>query len=268
MACIRPGRTRPRVRAGWLLVPAALCCMMLPAQLLAQTLQGRVVEAAGDTPLAGAVVRLLTADGQALASAVTDAQGRFALSAGEAGEYRVAVAALGFAAATLGPVALAAAAPTTVLIRMAIEAVPIDALRVEVAARVPALERAGFYDRRRTSQGRFFERSDIEERNPRRIADMLRGIAGVRVIESGHNADVLLRAGGGMSMGGMCAPEVWLDGQLVSRGGGPGAGRHNLNEIRPTDLEAIEVYASAARVPARYGGAHAACGVVVFWSKQ
>jgi hypothetical protein len=35
--------------------------------------------------------------------------------------------------------------------------------------------------------------------------------------------------------------------------------------MRPDNIEAIEVYNGVAQVPAQYGGAHSACGVVLIW---
>jgi hypothetical protein len=258
---------------------ATVVNLALPQSGQAQALHGEVVDAGSGAPIADAVVHILDLEGTTVASSRTDAAGQFRIAAPEPGTYGLRVEAVRYSPHALGRIELSGGDPVVVVLRVTAEAVPLEPIEVEGESRVPYLTRAGFYDRMRVETGRFIELSEIEERNPRRIVDMLRGIAGVRILESGHAADVVLRGGLASRVGfnaadAMCAPEVYLDGTLISRGsgvgrgGGIGDGRYNLNEIVPENIEAIEVYASAARVPARFGGAHASCGVVLFWSRS
>jgi hypothetical protein len=257
----------------------AIFLVCAAADASAQVLAGRVVDAASGAPISAAVVRLLDDQGTVADSVATDASGAFRIQPPVAGTFRVSVRAPGYAEEAGERVVLVGGTTSTVTLRASADAVRLEPLVVEVAGRVRYLENVGFYNRQRYETGRFVDRAAIERLNPGRIADLLRGIVGTRIVQSGHHVDVLMRGGLATTMGSspggkqsdvLCAPEIYLDGMLISRGGPlnqPQNPRRNLNEILPADVEAIEVYASAARVPARFGGAHATCGVVLFWSR-
>jgi hypothetical protein len=258
----------------------AIVLVFAAADASAQVLGGRVVDAASGAPIIAAVVRLLDEGGAVADSVATDASGAFRIQSAAAGTFRVSVRAPGYAEEAGERVVLVAGTTSIVTLRASADAVRLEPVVVEVAGRVRYLENVGFYDRQRYETGRFIDRAEIERLNPRRVADLLRGIVGTRIVESGYHVDVVMRGGLATTLGGspanrqsdvVCAPEIYLDGMLISRGGPLGQAqnpRRNLNEILPADIEAIEVYASASRVPARFGGAHATCGVVLFWSRR
>lgn len=82
-------------------VPAAsvtmLCAALMAApSLSAQTITGMVVEASGETPVPGALVRLLSPDSAIIATAISDSTGAYTLSAGEPGRFVISAARLGF----------------------------------------------------------------------------------------------------------------------------------------------------------------------------
>jgi outer membrane cobalamin receptor len=167
----------------------------------------------------------------------------------------------------VGPVRLVQNAVTDVVIRLAVDAVAIDALTVEAEAVVPWLDRVGFYERKRVGQGTFIDRPAIDKRNPRRTSDILRGIAGVRLTHSrSEGTDVFLRAAMSASIAHrQCRPPIFLDGIAVATQLG---NRIDLDSILPGDIEAIEVYAGPAQVPPQYGGATSACGVILLWTRR
>ncbi|MGH7501791.1 MAG: TonB-dependent receptor plug domain-containing protein [Longimicrobiales bacterium] len=151
-------------------------------------------------------------------------------------------------------------------------AVPLNALTISVEGGVPALDRVGFYERRRMGHGRFIERDDVVRRNPRRLSDLLQGMPGVRIVTDGWFSDVRLRASGLTGFNAtpamMCFPPVFLDGIVVSHGNAEPGDRYNVDSILPQDIEAIEVYTGPAQVPAKYGGANSACGIMLIWTRQ
>jgi outer membrane cobalamin receptor len=103
------------------------------------------------------------------------------------------------------------------------------------------------------SFGRFFEQEEIEKRRAGRISDLFRSVPGVTVTAmSGLGNSVRVRG---------CQPTLWVDGIRV-----PGT---EVDEVaNPTDIAAIEVYISAAGVPAEYRDRDTrACGVIVLWSR-
>jgi outer membrane receptor for ferrienterochelin and colicin len=168
----------------------------------------------------------------------------------------------------------------------------IDSLRVAGKA---MLTRVGFYDRQNSDFGRFITRDLIEERRARRFTDLLRTIPGVRINPSagGLGRSAVQLRGSLLSHGGVCQPRVFIDGTIVIRGdsrprtldkrAGPReeATEQELPEferdeialddvVMPDDVEAIEVYRSAAQIPARFGGAsrETQCGVIVIWTRR
>ena len=65
-----------------------------------------------------------------------------------------------------------------------------------------------------------------------------------------------------------CFMAVYLDGALFwSPDMGDFAQPPDLSKFNPLDLEAVEVYRSAAELPIEYGGTNAACGVVLLWTR-
>lgn len=267
---------------GWTTVSLMALAVACPGDLDGQELVGRIVDARSGRPVPSATIRLHRTEAEgAVISAVAASDGSFVIRAPTAGSYRVTIEAPGYAQEVPNRLFLAQGV-THIVVVAAIDAIRMEAVTVEARARSSRLDAAGFYGRMQHEVGRFIERAEIEERDPRRITDLLRGIAGLRVVESGNRSDIVMRGGRMGSMGGglsannrtadaLCAPEIYIDGQVVSRGGSVTQARdfprHDLNEILPARVEAIEVYASAARVPVRFGGSHAACGVVLFWTR-
>lgn len=71
-----------------------------PAGVWGQEVRGQVVDSVAGTPLAGGLVVLLNADGEAVADTRTDHLGRFLLPASERGAYRLRAAHEGYATST------------------------------------------------------------------------------------------------------------------------------------------------------------------------
>jgi hypothetical protein len=45
-------------------------------------------------------------------------------------------------------------------------------------------------------------------------------------------------------------------------------GRADLNGVvSPSQIEAVELYSSAANTPVQYGGVNSACGVILIWTR-
>lgn len=237
-----------------------------------QTLRGQVVDAASQRPVPSAELRLIGAGDRLAASAVADDSGRFVLQADTAGEYRVRVERIGYAALDAGPVRLADGATTGILVRIAADAVPLDALTVVAEAMVPTLERAGFYERKKFGTGRYLEREAIEKRSPRHTSDLLRGVPGLRIVSRHDGSDVVLRAGGLLSIGNsrdtVCQPPIYLDGIIVSHAKADPRDRFDIDSLLPGDIEAVEIYSSPSQLPPQYGGSFAVCGVILFWTRK
>jgi hypothetical protein len=250
------------VRAACVLAGLAI---LAPAAARAQTVRGRVVAAVTETAIPGATVHLLDRDNRRVAMAIAGLTGAFVLAVPGAAEYTVSVEHIGYATVSLGPVQLAADQVSDLVLRLAVEVIPLNPINVEIDASVRKLERAGFYDRRRLGLGNFFDRKDIEARPARSASDVLRRVAGIRLVTQGYFTDVQSR---GVGSFGSCRPAMYIDGTLVS---GPrrSVTSLNLEDLQAQDLEAIEVYAGGSTVPPQYtAGGNSMCGVILFWTRK
>ena len=221
---------------------------------------GRVLDRESGRPVAAATI---TVHGTPSA-ARTDAEGYFALSDVLPGDRVVEIAHIGFE-----PVveAISIVADRTVDLQVELSADPIALEPLVVTAlRDRRLELRGFYERRgwgdRTGSGVFFDREAVERRTPATTSSLLREVPGVEVRCSGSRDCRLIS-----TRGPECAQmSVYVDGSLAL-----GAGRRDpvsIDElVRPGEIAAVEVYPSAASVPAEYTGTTGRCGAVVIWTR-
>jgi hypothetical protein len=254
--------------AAW---SVAACWLTLYAQgVHGQSIGGRVLERESGTPVATATIELL-ASGQSMAITETNGSGSFEIDAGRTGQFQIRVARVGYVTFE-ATVEIAAAGIAGLILRVDPAPIPAAELAVEVESGVPALARVGFYDRRTLGHGRFIERRDIEERNPRETSDLLRGLPGVRVLRSRSGTDVEFRQSGILSLNrrpdSTCRPPVFLDGLIISHPRALPDERYDLDSLLHGDIEAIELYSGPAQVPAQYGGASSACGVLLIWTRH
>jgi hypothetical protein len=61
--------------------------------------------------------------------------------------------------------------------------------------------------------------------------------------------------------------DVYLDGRLVFDSTHPENGLFDVNALQPAYLAGIEVYSSAAQVPAKYNRTSGGCGVLLIWTR-
>lgn len=205
-------------------------------------------------PIAGATVT--TPD----ARAVTDSLGRFALRLVRVESTTVTIRRLGFESLTF-TMLTDSLALNDVAIQLEPVARPLPgiAVREERIGRVPTLER--FDERRREKEGFgfFLTRADIVRREGASLSSLVGQANGVRLIRLG-NGRALVRFTRWSHKGGSCAPRVWLDG-VVARG-------LELDDIPSTDVEAMELYPSAASVPSEFTAPEFDCGVVAIWTRR
>jgi hypothetical protein len=126
----------PRIRAirlGWFatLAAASSLLLLLPLDLDAQTIRGRVTESGTGAAVPGALLLLHSPDGEEVASAVSGEGGAWVLRAPAPGEWLVRVERIGFAAATEGPFRLASGADLTVPVEVSSAPLELPALTVE-----------------------------------------------------------------------------------------------------------------------------------------
>lgn len=102
--------------------------------------------------------------------------------------------------------------------------------------------------------GHFVTRDDIEKRHPASLSDILRTVPGIVVTgrEVGRTGVRFTRS--------TCAPQFFVDGLPIES--------FRTDDMPPSDVEGIELYSSAAGVPAEYNRLRATnCGTILIWSR-
>ena len=243
----------------------------------AQTLSGRVLDAATGDVVPQVQVTATTAQNRTAGRALTDAAGHFMLPLRNAGEYRIRAERTGYQATLTQAVDVGPRDTVEVDVRVSAEPLRVEALTVTARRqppRRPSLDAAGFYRRERLGGGYFLHREDIERNanmNVAQIIDRLPGTRKIRssrssangeliVFERSSNSGSIIRAQLGQAQ--HCPPQVYLDGIPMQYDA------NGLNGfLQPDALEAVEVYASTSQVPAEYN-TNASCGVILLWSKK
>lgn len=248
-----------RRRAWWCLLVFALVC---PAAGGAQTVYGTLLERGTDRPIDLALVMLLTAEGDSVLTVLSDSTGAFRLAAPEAGDYRLAAAAMGYKP-TVSAQVLSLPAGTAVTLQFRLTAQPIeiagvtvDALASKVSA--PRLIQNGFVERVQAGFGSFIAPFQIEQSPAPSTSDLL-ARTGKVITRYALGGDQILM----MGSRGYCVPVVYLDGLRMNMSD------MSIDMMAPKfDLEAVEIYRSTMQAPAKYsGGSMESCGVIVLWSK-
>jgi hypothetical protein len=215
-----------------------------------RTLAG-VVTDTGQRPIPGVEVGVL--DGRVIARSMrTGDDGRFEFRYLPVGKVSVVVRRLGFQPRVY-TVQIREGA-TRAFLPAVLEPMPAELDKVIVMARVA--ESRGrlkeFYERKsKNPWGSYFDREEIEQRNPVWMSDMLRMVPGVRVFPTrfGHSA-VRLRG---------CRPTLWLDGVALRN--------VEVDEIVfPFDVAGVEVYRSTAGMPAEFHDL-TGCGAIIVWTR-
>jgi carboxypeptidase family protein/TonB-dependent receptor-like protein len=182
----------------------------------------------------------------------TDVRGRFDLGRFQQGPLSVRFRRLGYELRTL-QLEVGAGGQSTA-IEIALMVVPEELAKVEVSA--PSEGKLhGFYQRSQQhgTFARFITEEQVRRLNPRNASDLFRTVPGITV-GSTQNGGNSIRIRG-------CQPMVYVDDQRV-----PGAELDEL--ILPTDIAAIEFYASAAGIPVQYiERGNRLCGLILVWTK-
>lgn len=241
-------------------VAAVVVCLSAPS-IAAQTAQAVLAgivrdENGGALPM----VRLSAKSGTRMA--ITDSAGRFVMRGLEAGRAEFVIRRLGYEPGEFS-VTLEAGATFTLDVTMA--QAPVKIAGMESRVGLGPQTALAVFERHRDARsgGAFIERADIEQRHPHRLSDIVRSLPGVDMHANNATGEYEVRmARSGSGYGHDCPVEFWLDGSRA-----PGL---NIDDIRPGDVEAMEIYKGAATLPPEFNGARgtAACGTIAIWTRM
>jgi hypothetical protein len=191
----------------------------------------------------------------------TSATGAYTIADAGAGTQTVEARAIGYSPMR-EPVRLSESAATTVNLRLAVQRVQLDTVRVIAGKELP-VEVRGIERRWHTGTGVIFDGKTVRERSTLFTTDALRGISGVTVRQvGGFGQTVWMRASNGEE----CQAGVIYDGAQLPPSQ---AASISIDEIaRREDIAAIEVYARPSQVPAEFTSMVQGCGVVAIWTKR
>ena len=242
-------------------------------EVTSQVVRGVLLDSVTESPIPGGLVALLDGGMGRVRVGLSDATGRFSLTAPSGGEFSLYGEGLGYYSTVDGPFLLGDSSELAVTFHLQRNPVVIDSLAVSVERSSGWLEGTGFLQRREDYRESFFlNRAEIETRSARRTTDLFRAFGGFRVVPAqgtlGEYSLVSRRFISLQTGPGGCAPIVFLDGVRVGRADDyhSGAGLDRL--IDPQAIEAIEAYSGITRVPEQWRGSDAGCGVIVIWSRR
>ena len=230
-----------------------------PVDLLrgAGRLRGRVVASNG-LPIPGARVSLW---GTGLET-TTGVDGAFHLVDLPRGTHTLEVRAVGFSPIQT-PVDIVHDAPDATEVSLDNLAIQLDTVRVS-AERIYTSPRTAEFERRlRSGTGHIIEDREIVKRQAVSLTDVLRMVPGVLIMPSRYaSEDVLMRGGEAVLGGGLCRPDIYIDGaRVVNDPTFPINSLVLVNEVR-----AVEVYAHTGSVPMEMRTL-SGCGVIAVWTK-
>jgi hypothetical protein len=138
----------------------------------------------------------------------------------------------------------------------------LDTIRV-TASRLFSSDANGFESRKRSGIGHYIDRAKIEKKQPVSASDLLRMVPGVQVLSAGTGFFGRVLAMRSPFNGGMCRPDLYVDG-LHFR-----SGDAELDElVNPEDIDGIEVYTRQTQAPMQYADRMSGCGSVVVWTHK
>lgn len=246
----------------WLLCGVVILAFSMPCGVVAQTIEGVLLDRDNNSPIELGLVTLLTEEGDSVAAALTGQGGRFRVRSATPGEFLLAATALGYRSTLAGSV-FALGDSSSMSIEFRLEPVPVDigGLVVDIGSSMqnqPNLVRNGFVDRARGGMGRFITPAQIEQATAISTTDLLRRTGRITTRYAIGGDRILMRG-----LLGFCTPLVYVDGQRVSMGAGM-----SLDAFVPLHtLDAVEVYRSPVEAPPQYAAGAWRCGVLVLWTK-
>jgi hypothetical protein len=240
-----------------LFVSTAVLALLLGARpAAAQVVNGRLLERGSDRPVVGASVELQESGGAVRATVLTDTVGDFLIAVEDAGTYRVSVSRVGYSPVTSPTFVVERDDTTALVLRLVAGTILLAPIKAVADARALPPSLAAFYDRVEGNRsGRFITRDRIDQMRAMRASDLMRSMAGMRIVSTRRDGTALRTREG-------CEPMVFVDGVYVQMFG------MSLDDlVRTTELEGVEVYSTSSLPPEFSRFRAQGCGAVLFWTR-
>lgn len=212
---------------------------------------GKVLDQQSQLPLNGATVSLL---GTRLQTA-TDSAGRFTHAGLAGGTYLLEVRAIGYGV-TSWLLRLRDGEVVDYIFEVAPLGVDIDPIVIEGRQSFAGRRLREFEERRRGGRGVFITEDQIQTRNAATMADLLRGVPGVRLNCRSGNCTAQMTRGAR----GVCAADWVIDGMPATMSATPA--------LPTVGIIAVEIYRSPGEVPSEFLKSDSQCGVIAIWTKS
>lgn len=119
----------------------------------------------------------------------------------------------------------------------------------------------GFSHRKQVGWGKFFDFRDIDRIQPSETADLIRRVAGARIVTNAFTSRIVMR--NPINGRYTCTPRFFLDGSQLT-------GIRSTTDlemmVQPEQLAGMEVYTDMGAIPPEFTGASPACGAIVMWT--
>jgi hypothetical protein len=259
--------------------PSVLCNLSLlsvvalmagSTALSAQTIRGRVEDAASRTGVSVVELTLLTGNGRVLGRTQSDSVGAFQLNWRSRDMVRLRAERLGFQPTTTSAFQVGADEVITATLLLSVQPITVEPLIIAGRTRADDMSNilAAIERRRKVGIGHFIMREQIRAMGASELSQVLRLVPGVtvRVDEKNGSAYAVSNISVGTALrrsgNAICPMTIFLDGRIHRN---PIAG---VNVLAPWEIEAIEVFRGFSEMPAEYAGAHARCGVIALWTTR
>ena len=225
------------------------CLVAAPHATLAQGtagLNGRLVDRASRQPLEGAAISVLGTPVN-LRSSPT---GEFTHVGLKPGTYVMQVRALGYAPGSW-VIELAERETLSVVIEMDVRAIALPGVTVEANGAGRGM--AGFAQRRAAGRGVYVTEDDIKRADATRLSDVLRNVAGVRLICRFNGCRIRMTRND-------CQPDFFVDGLSANNS-------TNL-EMSVVGITGIEIYRTITETPVDFLRGNNTCGTIAIWTRS
>jgi hypothetical protein len=237
--------------ATWRAVPAAAQAQGSQPLPHAGAISGQIVDQQSRTPVLGASVNLIGTHFRT----DTDSAGRFTQGGLGAGTYIIEVRAIGYGV-TSWAVHLSEGATVDYVFEVVPINVELDPIVVEGQPSYFQRRMQEFKERREAGRGVFITQEQIAASGAATMADVLRGIPGVRLNCRSGICNVQMTR----SAHGVCNADWVVDGAPASMSGTP--------HLPVVGIVAVEIYRNPNEVPAEFLKSDAQCGVIAIWTKS